>query len=157
MPFEVPEGWVWCRLKDVCGKIVDGDHNPPASEKVPTDYLMMSSKNITDGSLINLKDVRYLSRNVFIACNQRTDLQVGDILLTTVGTLGRSCIFQGGYKLTFQRSVSIISPLINAEYIKVFFDSGYFQSYIEDNARGTAQKGFNLNQLESSFIPIPPL
>ena len=157
VPFEVPEGWVWCSLKDVCTKIVDGDHNPPASEKGPTEYLMISSKNILDGNLANLKDVRYLSRSVFQSCNQRTDLQLGDILLTTVGTLGRSCIFQGGHKLTFQRSVSVISPLINVEYIKVFFDSEYYQRYIEDNARGTAQKGFYLNQLESSLIPVPPI
>ena len=74
-----------------------------------------------------------------------------------MGTLGRSCIFQGGHKLTFQRSVSVISPLINVEYIKVFFDSEYYQRYIEDNARGTAQKGFYLNQLESSLIPVPPI
>ncbi len=157
VPFAVPKGWVWCRLESICTKIVDGDHNPPVPEKTPTDYLMLSSKNIVDGQLGNLSEVRYLSKEAYIICNQRTDVQPGDLLLTTVGTLGRSCIYRGGYRLTFQRSVSVISTLIYEDYLKSFFDSGYFQTFIEDHARGTAQKGFYLNMLESTMIPIPPL
>lgn len=29
-PFDIPDSWKWVRLKDICIKIVDGDHNPPA-------------------------------------------------------------------------------------------------------------------------------
>lgn len=29
IPFDIPENWVWCRLAEICTKLVDGDHNPP--------------------------------------------------------------------------------------------------------------------------------
>ena len=47
--------------------------------------------------------------------------------------------------------------MILSDYVKIYFDSGCFQHFIEDNARGTAQKGFYLNLLEATTIPIPPL
>ena len=36
IPFEIPENWKWVRLKELCTKIVDGDHNPPAGVKEAT-------------------------------------------------------------------------------------------------------------------------
>ena len=156
-PWELPEGWEWSTLGEVCSKVVDGDHNPPPSEPTPTEYLMISSKNVLDSHLDELKEVRYLSRSVFEECNKRTRLMRGDILLTTVGTLGRSCIYDGNRKIVLQRSVSVLTPLVSSEYIKCFFDSGHFQRHIGNNARGTAQKGFYLNLLEATILPIPPL
>lgn len=153
----LPEGWCWSTIDEICSKVVDGDHNPPPSESLPTKYMMISSKNVLDNRLNDLVDVRYLSKSVFEKCNKRTNLTKGDILLTTVGSLGRSCIYEGEQNLVLQRSVSVLTPLILNDYVKLFFDSGYFQHYIEDNARGTAQKGFYLNLLEATTIPIPPL
>ena len=118
---------------------------------------MISSKNVLDSHLDELKEVRYLSRSVFEECNKRTRLMRGDLLLTTVGTLGRSCIYDGNRKIVLQRSVSVLTPLVLSEYIKCFLDSGHFQRHIDNNARGTAQKGFYLNLLEATILPIPPL
>ena len=157
VPWELPEGWEWSTLGEVCSKVVDGDHNPPPSEPTPTEYLMISSKNVLDGHLDELKEVRYLSRSVFEECNKRTRLMRGDLLLTTVGTLGRSCIYDGNKKIVLQRSVSVLTPLVSSEYVKCFLDSGYFQRHIDNNARGTAQKGFYLNLLEATILPIPSL
>jgi len=153
----LPKGWEWSTLGEVCSKVVDGDHNPPPSEPTPTEYLMISSKNVLDGHLDELKEVRYLSRSVFEECNKRIRLMRGDLLLTTVGTLGRSCIYDGNKKIVLQRSVSVLTPLVSSEYVKCFLDSGYFQRHIDNNARGTAQKGFYLNLLEATILPIPPL
>ena len=107
-PWELPKGWEWSTLGEVCSKVVDGDHNPPPSEPTPTEYLMISSKNVLDSHLDELKEVRYLSRSVFEECNKRTRLMRGDLLLTTVGTLGRSCIYDGNKKIVLQRSVSVV-------------------------------------------------
>ena len=94
-PWELPEGWCWATIGEICSKIVDGDHNPPPSESRPTEYLMISSRNVLDDRLNDLTDVRYLSKTVFEECDKRTRLTKGDILLTTVGSLGRSCIYDG--------------------------------------------------------------
>ncbi len=157
VPFEVPENWCWCRLGDICNKLIDGDHNPPKGLDYVTKYMMLSSRNINDNDIVDLENVRYLSKEMFEEENQRTKLEEGDILFTSVGSLGRSCIFSGDGKYCFQRSVSLIHTNIYNKYLKYFFDSNFYQKYIVENATGTAQMGFYLEQMRKSFIAIPPL
>lgn len=118
---------------------------------------MLSSQNINHDKIVSLDKVRYLTEDVFKMENERTNLCVGDILFTSVGTLGRSCIYKGGLNLCFQRSVSVITTYINNDYLKLFLDSPHFQSKVVKEATGTAQKGFYLNQLENSIVVVPPV
>lgn len=157
VPFEIPESWSWARLKSVCTKLVDGDHNPPKGEACKTEYIMASSTNINDDKLVELEKVRYLSESIFKKENERTSATEGDIFFTSVGSLGRSCIYDGSLNICFQRSVSVITTLIFNEYLKYCFDSGYFQNKVQKEATGTAQRGFYLNQLANALIPIPPI
>ncbi|MCR5289936.1 MAG: restriction endonuclease subunit S [Treponema sp.] len=157
IPFEIPESWCWCRLEDICTKLVDGDHNPPAGLPTNTEYIMASSQNINDDSLVELEKVRYLSKELFEVENERTKAQKGDIFFTSVGTLGRSCVYDGSKNICFQRSVSVIKTEIYNKFFKYCLDAPFIQYFIIDNATGTAQKGFYLNQLAKLVIPLPPL
>ncbi len=157
IPFEIPESWEWCRLSEICIKLVDGAHNPPKGEDNKTDYIMASSTNINNDTLVELEKVRYLSKENFISENARTNLKIGDILLTTVGTLGRSCVYDNDLNLCFQRSVTVITTLLFNHYLKNFFDSNFFQEIMIKEGTGTAQKGFYLNQLSNVLIPVPPI
>ena len=123
IPFDIPTCWNFCRLKDICSKIVDGDHNPPKGVDYETKYMMLSSQNINNDRIVSLDKVRYLTKDIFEIENERTKLLEGDILFTSVGTLGRTCIYQGGLNLCFQRSVSIITTNIYNNYLKIFLDS----------------------------------
>ena len=157
IPFEVPESWCWCRLGNICTKLVDGDHNPPAGLPTKTEYIMASSQNINNDSLVDLDKVRYLSKEVFEVENERTKAEKGDIFFTSVGTLGRSCVYDGSKNICFQRSVSVIKTEIYNKFFKYCLDAPFIQYFIIDNATGTAQKGFYLNQLAKLVIPLPPL
>lgn len=156
-PFEIPESWKWARLRDICTKIVDGDHNPPLGVNRKTKYWMLSAQNINYDDVVELDQMHYLEKDVFEKVNERTKVQIGDVFLTIVGTLGRSCVYKGGRNICFQRSVSVITTLAFNYYLKCVFDSGYIQQFMVENATGTAQKGFYLKQLENMVIPIPPL
>lgn len=157
IPFSIPDTWKWIRLRDVCTKIVDGDHNPPAGVNKATEWLMLSAQNINNNKIVDIDRVRYLSKELFEKENLRTRAQKGDIFFTIVGTLGRSCVFDGSLNVTFQRSVSVISTEIYNKYLKYALDAPYIQQYMIVNATGTAQKGFYLNQVENLIIPLPPL
>ena len=114
----------------------------------------MSSQNINNDSIVNL-DMRYLSKDQYQIEYKRTALKKDDILFTSVGALGHSCIYKGGINLCFQRSVSVITTLINPEYLKIYLDSPEYQNMVIEQATGTAQKGFYINQLADSLIAIP--
>ncbi len=112
VPFEIPESWEWVRLGTICTKLVDGDHNPPKGCISKTEYIMASSTNINNDSIVELEKVRYLTPEIFQKENERTKVEIGDIFFTSVGSLGRSCVYTGGLNICFQRSVSVITTLI---------------------------------------------
>ena len=144
-------------MGEICSKIVDGDHNPPPGQPNPTKFVMVSSKNIANDKICNISDVRYLTEHDFYSAHKRTYVEKGDILFTSVASLGRTCIYSLEEPVTFQRSVTVINTLIYNKYLKLFLDSPIYQNYVNDNARGTAQKGFYINQISDSLVPIPPL
>lgn len=152
-----PSQWCICCLSSISIKIVDGNHNPPRGIDHLSEYKMLSSLNIDNNGLVNLSSVRYLTREQFIDENKRTNIQLNDILLTTVGSLGRCFVLNKVIPVAFQRSVSVITTLINPQFLRLFFLSPSFQKYMQLNAKGTAQKGFYLNQLSDSLIAFPSL
>jgi type I restriction enzyme S subunit len=159
IPFDIPKTWRWVRLDEICTKVVDGDHNPPKGELCETEFLMGSSLNVNNDDLVKLDigSLRYLSEKTFKKINERTKVVNGDILFTCVGTLGRSCIFNKDLNITFQRSVTILSTMINNKFLKYYLDSPIIQSFVIQNASGTAQKGFYLSQMKHLIIAIPPI
>jgi type I restriction enzyme S subunit len=149
--------WAISELGELCTFITDGSHNPPKGiEK--SEYLMLSSRDINNGELTFDKP-RYLSKKDFDSENKRTDLQIDDVLLTTVGTIGRTAIYAGVPKnVTFQRSVSVLRPnklKISSKFLMYFLDS--ITDLLNREARGVAQQGIYLNQVRKLEIPVPSL
>ena len=149
--------WVYKRLSDVCKKITDGSHNPPKSNEA-CDFMMLSSKNIFD-DLIHFEDPRYLTQKDFESENKRTEIQIGDVLLTIVGTIGRVAVVPKDFpRFTLQRSVAVLKPKRDA------LDSRFLMyslqnklEFLTNEARGVAQKGIYLNQIKNIEIPLPSL
>ena len=155
IPFEIPNSWSWCRLKDIATQIVDGSHNPPPN-KGKSNFIMISSKNVNNNG-IDFINPRYLSEDEFNQENQRTNIQKDDILLTIVGTIGRCAKVTTDDKFTVQRSVAVIkaqSSLVYKDFIVFLLQS--YTKYFEERAKGTAQLGIYLNTLSSIIIPLPP-
>jgi restriction endonuclease S subunit len=149
--------WAISELGELCTFITDGSHNPPKGiEK--SEYLMLSSRDINNGELTFDKP-RYLSKKDFDSENKRTDLQIDDVLLTTVGTIGRTAIYSGVPKnVTFQRSVSVLRPnkeKISSKFLMYFLDS--LTDLLNREARGVAQQGIYLNQVRKLEVPVPSL
>lgn len=151
---ELPSGWEWKTLGDVCEKISDGSHNPPKGTAA-NEYKMLSSKNIFNDSL-NFDDPRFLTKEEFDLENKRTNVKKGDILLTIVGTIGRCCVFLEDEPVVFQRSVAVLKPNVSLVYSR-FLMYGIIALNIEKLGRGAAQKGVYLKQLSNISIPLPPL
>ena len=145
-------------LGDVAIKITDGSHNPPKGVDERTEYVMLSSKNIIEDK-INYNNARYLSRKDFERENKRTYLEKGDILLTIVGTIGRTAIIDNEKNITLQRSVAVIKPTgkIKSEYLVASLKSDSTMKQLNKESKGVAQKGIYLNDLKKIFIPVPPI
>ena len=145
-------------LGDVAIKITDGSHNPPKGVDERTEYVMLSSKNIIEDK-INYNNARYLSRKDFERENKRTYLEKGDVLLTIVGTIGRTAVIDNEKNITLQRSVAVIKPIekIKSEYLVASLKTDSAKNQLNKRSKGVAQKGIYLNDLKKIFISVPPI
>ncbi|MCO4312243.1 restriction endonuclease subunit S [Pectobacterium versatile] len=154
-PFELPEGWEWEKLGNICSKLTDGSHNPPKDNG--SGYPMLSSQNIQNGLIDFDNPSRYVCEDDFIKENGRTLVKKDDILLTIVGSLGRSAVVNDNTKFALQRSVAVLTTGLNSSYLSDYFKSMTAQLYFIENGKGTAQKGIYLGQLSQMLVPVPSL
>jgi type I restriction enzyme S subunit len=150
------EAWIIKKLRDITYKITDGSHNPPKGVEY-SDFLMFSSKNISNDK-ITFESPRFLTKEDYELENKRTQVSLGDVLLTIVGTSGRCAdVEDANLKITLQRSVSVIKPKpeINSRFLMYYFLS--INKFLNERARGAAQKGIYLETLRDLDIRFPSL
>lgn len=151
------KGWEYKKLGELCTLISDGSHNPPKGIDHSL-YRMISSQNVFDDNLqITEDNVRYITESDHLCENKRTKLQKDVVLLTIVGTIGRSCVLKGNEGcLTLQRSVAALHPSdqIMPRYLMHCLIGN--RHTLNQEAHGIAQKGIYLKQLSSLSIPLPP-
>ena len=143
-------------FNSVCNKITDGSHNPPKGVK-NSEYLMLSSKNVINNT-INFENPRYLKEEDFNRENKRTDVMVGDVLLTIVGTIGRTVVVETDKKFVLQRSVAVLKPksdLLNSYFLMYSLRKNL--NILLSGAKGAAQKGIYLKSIKQLEIVAVPL
>ena len=142
------------KLSVICTEITDGSHNPPKGT-AKSDFLMISSKNIYDDK-ITFEEPRYLTEEEFEKENRRTNIGLGDVLLTIVGTVGRAAVVDKNIgKITVQRSVAVLHPnkdICESRYLMYLLMAQ--KDYFGQEARGAAQKGIYLKQLAGTEVSV---
>ncbi len=155
-PFDLPNGWQWDRLGNLCSKLTDGSHNPPsnAGEGFP----MLSSQNVNYGRIDFTNPSRYVTAEDFEEENKRTQVEPNDVLLTIVASLGRSAVVPGDApKFVLQRSVAVLQTGLESNFLALQLVAPLCVNYYEKHAKGTAQKGIYLGKLSLMEIVVPPL
>lgn len=129
IPFEVPEGWEWCRLQSICSVLTDGTHKTPTYSD--NGYIFLSSKNVVTG-VIDWDNIMYIPEELHNKLYERLAPQLNDILLAKNGTTGiaaivdRDCIFDLYVSLALIR---ILEEIILPQYILIAIGSSYVQVY----------------------------
>ena len=151
----LPQSWAKAPLGNLCEKLSDGSHNPPKAQE--TGLPMLSARNINYRK-ITFDEFRLISPAEFAEEDRRTRVSSGDILLTIVGVIGRTAVVpQGSPQFTLQRSVAVLKPKSSdPRYLSYALEAPALQKYLQDNAKGTAQKGIYLKALAGVEIPIAP-
>jgi type I restriction enzyme S subunit len=144
-------------LKDVCTIITDGTHQPPKFIDAGVPFLFVS--NIADNKITYNTD-KYISREDYEILIKRTPIEVGDILLTTVGSYGNPAIVKSAREFCFQRHIAYMKPnseILNSVYLHAAFRSDVVREQVEVKVKGIAQKTLNLSELKTIRVNLPPL
>lgn len=149
-------------LKDVplsflCSLITDGKHGDCVN-KEQSGYYFISAKDLVNGE-INYSNARQIIKKDFNETHKRTNLSVGDILLTNSGTIGRMAVAMNVSEIertTFQKSVAILKPKDNVTKSYYLFCLLKHRIYsIIDMASGTSQSNLLLGDLRNFIVKYP--
>lgn len=144
-------------LADVCKIITDGTHQPP--EFVPSGIPFLFVSNIVTNE-ITYDAEKFISEDTYNELIKRTPIELGDILLSTVGSYGHPAIVKSDKRFCFQRHIAYLKPkaeLVDSVYLHSAILSDDVQRQIEKNVKGIAQKTLNLSEIRKIKVPLPSM
>ena len=147
--------WQKVKLGEVCD-VRDGTHDSP--KPMPKGYPLITSKNIKDSQL-DFSNVSYISEEDFKKVSQRSYVDVGDIIMPMIGTIGGACLIKSKDTEFAIKNVALFkkSEKIIPDYLLNILDSDLIASMFENLSAGATQKFVSLGVLRSLEIPVPPL
>ena len=154
IPFEIPVGWEWCRLRDVIYPPKYGTSSKSLSYgNVP----VLRMGNIQDGKVVYDKLV--FSNNV--EDNRKYILQDGDLLFNRTNSaelVGKTAIFKGNRHVIYAGYLILLRPIkTNSEYLNYIFSSPYVRSYCKEvKTIGVQQCNINAEKISQLLVPIAP-
>lgn len=154
-PVTNPMGWEVVKLGEICD-VRDGTHDSP--KYVKEGYPLLTSKNLKDGS-IDYEGANLISSKDYFHINKRSKVDVGDLLMPMIGTIGNPVLVEQEPKFAI-KNVALIKFLANtpdSRFIRALLCSHYFDHITTKANRGGTQKFVALKDLRSMPIPLPPL
>ncbi|HQE51728.1 MAG TPA: restriction endonuclease subunit S [Prolixibacteraceae bacterium] len=157
---ELPEGWKWVKLKEVCTKIQDGTHFSPKHQSTTrggNTYPYITSKNIRNG-FMDLSNITYVDEEFHNSIYNRCDPVFGDVLLTKDGVnTGNVTLNTFKEPISLLSSVCLIKPTesIVAKYIVYYIQSPNGFKNLTGDMTGTAIKRIILKKIKDTIVPLP--
>ena len=152
IPFEIPQGWEWCRLLDI-GKTETGTTPLKSHPEYFGDYIpFLGPANILNSQITSVtQGLSELGVDYGRVVPKNTILQV-----CIGGSIGKCAITHKS--VTFNQQINSITPyLCNVEFVHIILQSEYFRLAIMEKATGTATPIINRGNWETLLFPLPPI
>lgn len=151
-----PNGWKKTLLGEACD-VRDGTHDSP--KYYAEGYPLVTSKNVTGGK-IDFTDCSLICEEDYKKINQRSKVNLGDILMPMIGTVGNPVIVDIDVEFAI-KNVALIkfrkqSTVINS-FVKALLESNYFDRAVISKVRGGTQKFISLGDIRKLEICLPPI
>ena len=152
IPFEIPQGWEWCRLGNI--GIAETGTTPP---KTHPEYFGRTIPFIGPANI--LEDRIYcITQGLSEEGKQYGRIVPTNSILQVCigGSIGKCAINK--QPITFNQQINSITPIFcDSAYVHLVLQSETFRLWIMDKATGTATPIINRSNWESLFFPCPPL
>ena len=150
LPFEIPESWVWVKHNDILE--ISGGAQPAksyfSSVQLPNYIRLYQIRDYGDTPIPVYIPIELASKQT----------RKGDILLARYGgSLGKVFIAEdGAYNVAMAKIIFRYEQPINKDYVYYYYLSDIYQNKLKEISR-TAQAGFNSNDFNEMFFPLPPI
>ena len=157
IPFEIPQGWEWCRFSSLYLSLTDGTHSTPKYTLAGIPFI--SVKDISSG-IIDFSNTKYISKEEHQKLSDRCHPQKGDLLLSKVGTTGIPALVTTDKEFSLFVSVALIKLTQNKfsnEFLLFMIQSPLVQEQAKENTRGVGNKNWVLSAVSKTLMVVPPL
>ena len=155
IPFEIPQGWEWCRLS----LLIYPPKYGTSKKSVLSGLLpVLRMGNIQDGEIVFDK----LVYSNDLDDNKKLLLQYGDLLFNRTNSaelVGKTAIFRGQRNAIFAGYLILLRPIfINSEYLNLLLNTPYARDYCNEvKTIGVQQCNINAEKISNLLIPVPNL
>lgn len=155
---EIPIKWSIENLGNVLTLLKDGTHNPPKAQDkgIP----MLSAENIFNHRVNFGIREKFISLEDYNNMHKKYEIETNDILLTIVGTIGRTAIVDKGCKFTVQRSVAILranESILVSKFLEYLLNTDMIRKQLKLRSNASAQAGIYLGELGKVRLLIPSI
>ena len=144
-------------MNELCSIITDGTHQPPKFQDNGIPFIFVS--NLVNNT-VTYNAEKFISEETYGELYKRTPIEIGDLLLSTVGSYGHVAVVVEDKKFLFQRHIAYLKPkheIVNSFYLHAALLSPDSQRQIEEKVKGIAQKTLNLSEIKTILIPLPSI
>ena len=146
------DDWEQRKLSEI-SDVRDGTHDSPSylSEGHP----FVTSKNVKDG-YINYDDIQYISDEDFEAINKRSKVDVNDILMGMIGTIGNLALIRTEPDFAI-KNVALIKDTKQVSYLYLYhyLQSPNTEKQLLSGLDGGTQKFVSLKNIRELNIMVP--
>ena len=156
VPFEVPEGWVWCRLDDIA--FIGTGATPSTSNKSYYDKgnIAWISSGATNQPFIN-EASNFITEKALSETNCKI-YPIGTLIVAMYGEgKTRGQVSELSIEAATNQACAAIKPYVLEikSYIKLYLESNYL--YLRKLAEGGNQPNLSVGKISAYTIPLPPL
>ena len=155
---EIPQGWESCLLGDVLDRTGTG-LNPRKNFVLGSgENFYVTIKNIEQGKVILDNKCDKINDEALEIINKRSDLNVGDILFTSIQPVGVTYLLhEKPINWNINESVFTIRPnsKVTSEFLYMFLSGDYIKAYTNNVSAGSIHKGVRHSTLKECEFILP--
>ena len=148
------------KLMEFCLNITDGEHGS-VTDVTDSKYYFLNNNNITDSGISINNNDRRISKEEFERIHKRTQLETGDVVIASCGTIGKAQVIRDtSINYDFSRSVGIIKcnkDILLPEFLYFYLKNPETQKRIARASEGAVQKHFYIGAMEDFEVEIPDI
>lgn len=158
-PFELPNGWCFSHMQDLCSLITDGTHQTP---KYTDEGRPFISAQCVKPFRFMPENCRYVSEEHYQSYIKNRNPEYEDILLSRVGAgIGEAAMIDTDLEFAIYVSTGLLKPYrcsVNSKYLVLWLNSPLGRGFSERNTlgKGVSQGNLNLSLIRAFCVSLPP-
>ena len=155
IPFDIPDTWKWCRLRNIVSILGDGIHGTPEYDAIG-EYYFINGNNLSNNRIVIKENTERVNKEEYN--KYKKELNKNTILVSINGTIGNVGYYNSEPVILGKSACYFnLMDILLKPYTTLLMYTDYFLKYAKENATGSTIKNVSLMVMKNFLFPLPPL